>query len=118
MQDVVFLRTQRPDTTIKNLHPNTTYYWHVRVIREPEVGPWTQTWKFDIMTPSQVAGDTPSPVFPIGTEVVIYDVLGNEIMRYRVQQESNHIELDIRDKLLLMVAHMPSGTTVRKIVTQ
>ena len=118
MQDVVFLRTQRPDTTIKNLQPNTTYYWHVRVIREPEVGPWTQTWKFDIMTPSQVAGDTPSPVFPIGTEVVIYDVLGNEIMRYRVQQESNHIELDIRDKLLLMVAHMPSGTTVRKIVTQ
>jgi hypothetical protein len=53
----VFMRTQLADTIISGLHSNTTYYWHVRVVRQPESGPWTVTWSFTTESLTSVDDD-------------------------------------------------------------
>jgi hypothetical protein len=116
--DVVFLRTQRPDTTIRFLQPTTTYYWHVRVIRPPEVGKWTQTWTFTTMTPSTVPLDGNVAELPVGTLVVVYDVLGNEIARETIVREHQPLASNVEDKLLLLVATTPSGATLRRVINR
>ena len=116
--DVLFLRTQRPDTTIKHLQPSTTYYWHVRVIRPPEVGKWTQTWTFTTMTPSTVPFDGNVAELPMGTLVVVYDVLGNEITRETIIRQHQPLAPNVQDKLLLLVATTPSGVTLRRVISR
>jgi hypothetical protein len=117
-QDVRFFRTQLPDTTIRNLQPQKTYYWHVRVIRQPEVGLWTQTWTFDVMTPLTVSDDGAATDLPIGTNLVVYDVLGNEIARETIVREQQHIVPDLHDKLLVIVATTPGGAVYRKLLAR
>ena len=114
--DVQFIRTTHPDTVLKNLHPNTTYYWHVRVIRQPEVGTWTTTWTFTTMAPSSIAHEGAETDIPVGSAVVIYDVLGNIIAREHIEREQQHPPLDIKDKLLFIVATTPSGAILRKVI--
>lgn len=117
-EDVRFLRTQLPDTTIKDLQPQKTYYWHVRVIRQPEVGPWTQTWTFDVMTPLTVSDDGAAVGLPIGTNLIVYDVLGNEIARETILRDQQTVVPDIHDKLLFLVATTPSGDIYRRLIAR
>lgn len=117
-EDVRFLRTQLPDTTIKDLQPQKTYYWHVRVIRQPEVGPWTQTWTFDVMTPLTVSDDGVAVGLPIGTNLIVYDVLGNEIARETILRDQQTVVPDIHDKLLFVVATTPSGYIYRRLIAR
>ncbi len=116
MADVQFLRTTHPDTLLKNLKPNTTYYWHVRVIRQPEVGTWTTTWTFTTMAPSSIAHQEAEPDIPVGSFIVIYDVLGNIVARERIERAQQQPAPDIKDKLLFVIATTPSGATLRRVI--
>lgn len=115
-RDVLFMRTSRPDTTIKGLQPNTTYYWHVRVIRQPEVGNWTQTWTFNTMTTSSITQSDDDAEIPVGSTVVVYDVLGNVVAREHIQLERQQLAPYISDKLLIVLATTPTGATLRRII--
>jgi len=117
-KDVLFMRTLRPDTTVKNLATYTTYYWHVRMVNQPEVGPWTQTWMFNIMAPTTINDEGEITTIPVGSLVFVYDVLGNEIARETITQDQQRLAPFINDGLLLIVATTPTGSIVRTIISR
>ena len=114
--DVQFIRTTHPDTVLRNLAPNTTYYWHVRVIRQPEVGSWTTTWTFTTMATSSIPDEGAEADLPVGSSVIIYDVLGNILARELIERERQQPAPYIKDKLLFVLATTPTGTTLRRVI--
>ncbi|MBP7094002.1 MAG: aryl-sulfate sulfotransferase [Candidatus Kapabacteria bacterium] len=126
----VFMRTQLADTVISGLHPNTTYYWHVRVVRHPESGPWTVTWSFETESLTSVDEDInplSETVFLDGSilrcggfgpesTVRVTDILGRVSAETNVN--NNGVDLsEISRGILFVTVHEPNGTvTCRTII--
>jgi hypothetical protein len=70
------------------------------------------------MTPSTVPLDGNVAELPVGTLVVVYDVLGNEIARETIVREHQPLASNVEDKLLLLVATTPSGATLRRVINR
>ena len=90
--DTWLYRTQHHDTTLSGFSPGTTYFWRVRVIRQPEVGPWTLPWSFTTPYPTSVRVDrenawlqqhgTHLEFNKIQSSVVeLFDVTGQSVLR-------------------------------------
>lgn len=104
-------RTQYNDTILAGFTPGTTYYWRVRVIRQPEVGPWTLPWSFTIPTTSSVEVDPHQEMVTLrGTllevaqsvspsQVTLYDLTGRSV-------------LTVSNPHMVDVAHLPVGPYV------
>lgn len=125
----VFMRTQLADTTIAGLHPNITYYWHVRVVRQPESGPWTVTWSFKTETMTGVdeeAGPKHETMFLDGTIlrcngfppesiVRVTDILGRVSVETNVT--TNVVDLsEVSRGMLFVTVHEPDGTVTRRTI--
>lgn len=125
----VFMRTQLADTIISGLHANTTYYWHVRVVRQPESGPWTVTWSFKTQSLTGVDDDVPQLSKTVfldgsilrcngiqpGSTVRITDILG----RIAVQTNTTNKGLDlsgISHGTLFVSIHEPNGTVICRTI--
>jgi len=124
----VFLRTMLADTVIDGLHPNTTYYWHVRVIRQPEAGPWTVTWQFKTESMTSVDNEAKThgrSVFLDGTvlhahgfdsesTIRISDMLGKTILE---TPSTSGVDLHSLSRGTLFVSvHEPRGRVTRKTI--
>jgi len=90
--DTWLYRTQHNDTTLSGFSPGTTYFWRVRVIRQPEVGPWTLPWSFTTPYTTSVRVDRENAWLQqhgthlefnnIQSSVVeLFDVTGQSILR-------------------------------------
>jgi hypothetical protein len=90
--DTWLYRTQHNDTTLSWFSPGTTYFWRVRVIRQPEVGPWTLPWSFTTPYTTSVRVDRENAWFQqrgthlefnnIQSSVVeLFDVTGQSVLR-------------------------------------
>lgn len=109
-------RTLYNDTTLTGFSQGGTYHWRVRVIRQPEVGPWTLPWSFTIPITSSVDRLDPTPPIQIrGTLLFIgqeldvatldlYDVTGQLVLR---THRSNQTD----------VAHLQRGVYIAVVTT-
>lgn len=117
--NAVLLRVDRTDTVITDLlHPNTRYYWHVRAIRRPVVGPWTDTWTFTVGTPSSVASPLAPFSLPAGTRLTAYDLQGSELARGIIDLPGQPLFPDLRRQQLFIIAVTPSGGVQRLLINQ
>ena len=96
--ETLFYRTLYNDTTLTGFSQGLTYYWRVRVIRQPEVGPWTLPWSFTIPITSSVAQENTYPVIvQRGTMI-------------EIRQDLNPTAIDLYDLTGQHVLHTLSPT--------
>ncbi|MBU3700310.1 MAG: hypothetical protein FGM33_09955 [Candidatus Kapabacteria bacterium] len=112
----VLMRTDDTDTVLRDLLPNTTYYWHVRAIRGPVVEPWTDTWSFTTNQTASTFDTAVSYRLPIGTRVYAYDLLGRIIGESTVEQPGQPLFRGLSERIILTVAMTPDGQVFRLIV--
>ncbi len=108
-------RTLYNDTTLSGFIAGSTYYWRVRVVRQPEVGPWTTPWSFTIPVSVSVhEDDQPLLVEQHGSVLVasstvmfmeLFDVTGRTILRVT---NPNHVD----------ITHIPAGVYTAVITTE
>lgn len=114
--ETVLLRTESTDTVVTDLQPNATYYWHVRAVRGPVTGPWTDTWTFTVGTTSDVAESDNRSKLPIGAQVTAYDLLGNELARGTMEQQDEPLFTELRERVYVIVARTPSGAVLTRVI--
>lgn len=106
--DSWLFRTQYNDTTLSGFTPGTTYHWRVRVIRQPEVGPWTLPWSFTIPQTSSVELDQHQEVVTLrGTLLdVVQSISPKQIDLYDL---TGRRALSMTNPQLVDIAHLPIG---------
>lgn len=103
------IRTAQPDTVIRSLQPNTTYFWRVRVVRPPEVGPWSAPWQFTTRLTSHIVDGSFNRYLPIGSTVIVYDLLGNILAHQEIIHEDDQLRYDTTSGVVYFVAILPNG---------
>ncbi len=86
-------RTLYNDTTLSGFSQGVTYFWRVRVIRQPEVGPWTMPWSFTIPLATSVDRDDTKPSIQLRGTVI------------DISQDHNPVSLDLYDLTGQLVIH-------------
>lgn len=113
----MLLRVGRSDTLLRSLQPNTTYYWRVRVVRPPEAGRWSSSRWFTTATSSDVENTESENPFPVGSTIMIYDLLGNILARQQIIDEVEQQEYHATRGLVCVVVTLPDGR-VRRFLRQ
>lgn len=108
-------RTLYNDTTMSGFTAGSTYYWRVRVVRQPEVGPWTVPWSFVIPVSTSVEEHhQPLLIEQYGNVLVasatatcieLFDVTGRIILRVT---NPNHVD----------ITHIPAGVYTAVVTTE
>jgi len=108
-------RTLYNDTTLTGFSAGSTYHWRVRVIRQPEVGPWTLPWSFTTPLTSSV-DETQTPRIrhtgtvleitnhPHTSSVELCDVTGRIVLRTQHPQRVD-------------ISHLPHGVYMVVVTT-
>ena len=101
-------RTQHNDTTLTGLSHGLTYYWRVRVVREPEVGPWTLPWSFTTPVVSSTDEEAPrQPVTLQGTTLFVdQEINPHRLELYTITGEC---VLSVGYPHQVDVSHIPGG---------
>ena len=103
------VRTSQPDTVIRSLQPNTTYFWRVHVVRPPEVGPWSSPWQFTTRFTSHIVDGSSDENLPVGSTAIVYDLLGNIIARQEIIHEDDQLRYYVSSGVVCIVAILPNG---------
>lgn len=125
--DTWLYRTQHNDTTLSGFSPGITYFWRVRVIRQPEVGPWTLPWSFTTPYTTSVRVDQERPWLQqhgthlefngIHSSVVeLFDVTGRSVLRVTTPDRIDIAHL--QRGIYLVVASSGSNTQHRAVISR
>jgi hypothetical protein len=125
--DTWLYRTQHNDTTLSGFSPGITYFWRVRVIRQPEVGPWTLPWSFTTPYTTSVPADQERPWLQqhgthlefngIHSSVVeLFDVTGRSVLRVTTPDRIDIAHL--QRGIYLVVASSASNTQHRAVISR
>jgi hypothetical protein len=106
--EALFVRTQYNDTTLTGFAQGVTYFWRVRVVRQPEVGSWTQPWSFTIPLALSVEGQPlTNNVSQRGTILDVNQEI--EPQRLDVYTLAGERILSVVHPMLVDVAHLSTG---------
>jgi hypothetical protein len=125
--DTWLYRTQHNDTTLSGFSPGITYFWRVRVIRQPEVSPWTLPWSFTTPYTTSVRVDQEQPWLQqhgthlefndINSSVVeLFDVTGRSVLRVTTPDRIDIAHL--QRGIYLVVASSASNTQHRAVISR
>lgn len=109
-------RTLYNDTTLSGFSQGVTYFWRVRVVRQPEVGPWTLPWSFTIPLASSVdRDDTKPPIQLRGTVIDIsHDLNAVSLDLYDL---TGQVVLNTQGRNQTDVAHLQRGVYIAVVTT-
>ncbi|MEY3387204.1 MAG: hypothetical protein RIR53_2015 [Bacteroidota bacterium] len=115
VEEVILMRTDHTDTVLRDLRPNTTYYWHVRTIRGPVIEPWTDTWSFRVNDVTSTKDTLSLQELTIGTRVFAYDLLGKLVGEMTVERVNQSLFTGLAERVVLILAVTPDGRSTRGI---
>ncbi len=115
VEEVMLMRTEDTDTVLRDLRPNTTYYWHVRTIRGPVIEPWTDTWSFRVNDVTSTKDTLSMQELTIGTRVFAYDLLGKLVGEMTIERVNQSLFTGLAERVVLILAVTPDGRSTRGI---
>ena len=114
--ETTFFRVEETSASVGNLHPSKTYFWRIRAISGQYAGPWTDPWMFTTGTLTSSEDMVDCDNYPIGTDILVSDVIGRTYSHTVVQQTGTDPLVGLRHGIFVVVARMPTGVVKRRVI--